>query len=197
MPELIDMSPVGEFVTCRAIYKLVLNKLVEVAGERHDEEKEQEDEEQVILAIIFKLYSNSFFQVKSLFEEFVGVENQLFPQFVSKYRNGILSLFPGLDPQSDLIPSFDKFLAAVRGIPYNIRYHTVMAGLERMLSEQLVYVYQILGQGPFSTAVGRVKKEISEPLAVRRELVKRYKIENGFYGTIRRADEVIKMVRGQ
>lgn len=196
MPELIDLSPVGEFVTCRAVYKLILSKLVEVAGKREDEAKVQEDEEEVILSIVFSLYSNCFFQVRSLMEEYVGSENQKFSSFAARYRNGILSFFPGADPRSDLVPSFDKFLSAVRGIPYNIRYHNVMSSLEKMLSEQLIYTYQMLGHGPFNTVVSRVKKEISEPLAIRRELVKRYKLEAGFYSCIRRADQIIQMVRG-
>ena len=71
-----------------------------------------------------------------------------------------------------------------------------MAGLERMLSEQLVYVYQLLGSGVFRDTLTKVKMEISEPLASRRDLVKRYRIEENFYGTVKRADKMVKMIRG-
>ena len=197
LPELIDISPMGEFVTCRALYRLVANNLVEVAGRREDNEDAQhEDEEEAILQIIFKLYSNCFYQVRSRVAQVVGDENQKYPTFAAKYRTGLTNFFPGVDPNSDLMPSFEKFLAATRGVPQPIRYHTLMAGLEKMLSEQLLYVYQLLGSGAFRDSTTKVKMEISEPLASRRELVKRYKVEDHFYGTIKRADKMVKMLRG-
>jgi hypothetical protein len=108
----------------------------------------------------------------------------------------LLNFFPGFDPSSELQPTLDKFLTAVRALPPNTRYHQLMAGLETMLSEQLAYVFSLLGRGTFRQAAGRVKKEISGPLSSRRELVKRYGLDEDFYRTLRRADKVVKLVRG-
>ncbi|RKX25806.1 MAG: hypothetical protein DRP45_05080 [Candidatus Zixiibacteriota bacterium] len=197
LPELIQVSPMGEFVTCRALYRLVVNNLVEVSGKKEtDTEVETEDEEEIVLAMIFRLYSNCFQQIRSRVQRFLGENNTAFPVFVSQYRNGLLKFFPGMDEGSSGTPTFEKFLAEVRSTPAPIRYHSLMAGLERMLSEQLVYVYQLLGSGAFRDVVTGVKREIAEPLANRRELVKRYRLEDNFYGTIKNADGVVKMVRG-
>ena len=65
-----------------------------------------------------------------------------------------------------------------------------------MLSEQVECVFQVLGVSVYGEAGVEVKKEIAEPLAVRRELVKRFGIDDGFYKTMKRADKVVKMVRG-
>jgi hypothetical protein len=54
----------------------------------------------------------------------------------------------------------------------------------------------MLGIGAFREAVNRVKKEIAHPLSQRRELIQRYGIEDNFYGTLKRADKVVKFVRG-
>ncbi len=196
LPELIDLSPMGEFVTCRAIYRLVVNHLVEVAGKREESSLEEEDEEEVIMSIIFHLFSNCFHRIRSCVQEVVGDYNTRFGTFAAQYRTGLLTYFPGVSPDSDLMPSFDRFLAAVREIPATRRYHVLMSGLEKMISEQLVYVYRLLGESVYRDTVTRVKKEISSPLATRRELVKRYNIEDDFYGTIKRADKVVKLVRG-
>jgi hypothetical protein len=104
--------------------------------------------------------------------------------------------FPGVEPNSEMAPSFDKYLAAVRSIPQATRYFTLMNALDRMLSEQLVFVYDLLGVGTYRESINRVKKEITGPLAQRRELVQRFGIEDTFYGTIKRADKVVKLVRG-
>jgi len=197
LPELIDLSPMGEFVTCRALYRLVVNNLVEVAGKREQsEETQQENEEEIIMGIIFKLYGNCFYQIRSRVHQILGDENAKYPTFAAKFRTGLTNYFPGVDPNSDLMPPFEKFLAATRSIPQSIRYYTLMSGLEKMLSEQLLYVYQLLGSGVFRDTMTKVKMEISEPLASQRELVKRYQIEEYFYGTIKRADKMVKMLRG-
>jgi len=195
LPDLINLSPMGEFVTSRAVYRLVINKLIEVVGKR-SKETEEEDEEEVVLSLIFHLYNHCFYRIRSLFEAKLGEENTRFSTLAAQYRGGLLNYFPGADPNSGLMPSFEKFVTAVRGIPAPIRFQKLMMQLEQMLAGQLEHVFQLLGVGAFREAVISVKKEISEPLAVRRELVKRYGIEDTFYRTLKCADKVVKMVRG-
>lgn len=196
LPDLVNLSPMGEFVTYRAVYHLILNKLIEVVGRRQKEEGEKEDEEEIVLSIVFHLYNRCFFRIRSLFEAKLGEANTCFDAYATTYRRGLLSFFPGVDSHSDVMPSFEKFLSAVRAIPQPIRLHKLMTELQAMLTEHLEYVFHMLGVGTFREAVTDVKKEISQPLAVRRELVKNYEIEDTFYKTLKRADKVIKMVRG-
>jgi len=196
VPQLIDVSPMGEFVTCRAIYSLIVNGLVEVAGRREPEPTAQEDETEIAFSLVFYMYNNCFYRIRTYMEEMLGEENTQFQSFSAQYRNGLLTYFPGVDPSSDLMPQFDKFLSAVNALPEATRYYTIMASLERMLSEQLVFVYDLLGIGAFREAVNRVKKEIAHPLTQRRDLVQRFGIEDNFYGTLKRADKVVKFVRG-
>ncbi|MCK4302202.1 MAG: DUF4388 domain-containing protein, partial [candidate division Zixibacteria bacterium] len=187
LPELISLSPMGEFVTCRAIYKLITTKLVETAGTRDMEEVEREDEEEIILSIVFHLYNRCFFRIRSLVESYLGDGNSRFGAFAAQYRSGLLTYFPGLEPSSELAPSLDKFLATVRALPPASRYHHLMRALEEMLSEQLEFVFRLLGLKVYGRAVTGVKKEISEPLAVRRELVQRFGVDDNFYRTLKRA----------
>jgi hypothetical protein len=196
LPDLINVSPMGEFVTCRAVYRLIVGNLIEVVGRREDSPEEKEDEEEVLLGVVFRLYNNCFWRIRSVVESVLGENNTRFVDFTSQYRSGLFTFFPGVDPASDLCPSFDKFLTAVRAIPIETRYFKLVSGLENMLAEQLEYVFQLLGAGIYREAAVQVKKEISEPLAVRREMVKRYGIDDSFYKTMKRADKVVKMVRG-
>ena len=94
------------------------------------------------------------------------------------------------------MPSQEKFLSAVRSIPAHIRVHVLLSGLTSMLTEQLEYVFMILGEGPFRSTLNGVKREISEPLAKKRDLVKKYGIENDYYRSLKRAEKVVHMVRG-
>lgn len=194
--ELVNLSPMGEFVTYRSVYRLILGKLVEVIGKREEDEAPQENTEEAMLRIIFDLYNRCFFRIRSVVADILGEENTRFSAFASQYRSGLLTFFPGVEPSSELAPSFEKFVAAVSKIPSDIRYYKLMIGLEAMLSEQLQYTFQLLGVGPFREATSKVKREIAEPLAKRRELVKQYNIEDSFYRTIKRADKVVKLIRG-
>jgi len=196
LPDLVNLSPMGEFVTYRAVYRLILNKLIEVVGRRQESEAQEEDEEEVVLSIIFYLYNHCFHHIRSLFEDKLGESNTRFGTLAAQYRSGLLSYFPGVDPHSNLMPSVERFLNAVRAIPAPVRFYKLMTELENMLTEQLEYVFQLLGMGAFREVMIKVKKEISQPLATRRELVKRYGIEDTFYKTLKRADKVVKMVRG-
>ncbi len=196
LPDLVNLSPMGEFVTYRAVYRLILNKLIEVIGRRQESEAQEEDEEEVVLSIVFYLYNHCFHHIRSLFEDKLGEGNTRFGTLAAQYRSGLLSYFPGVDPHSNLMPSVEKFLNAVRAIPAPVRFHKLMTELENMLAEQMEYVFQLLGMGAFREVMINVKKEISQPLATRRELVKRYSIEDTFYKTLKRADKVVKMVRG-
>lgn len=195
--ELLELSPMGEFVTCRALYRLIVNNLIEVSGKKEvAEDALQEDEEEVVLAIIFHLYSRCFNQIRKRVAQLLGEQNFKFANFASQYRSGILFYFPGVDMNSEMLPPFDKFLAAVNEIPENIRFYTLMSSLERMLAEQLVFTYQLLGEGTFRETISGVKKEISEPLSTRRDVMRRFNLEDSFYGALKRAEKVIKMVRG-
>lgn len=196
LTDLLSISPLGEFVTCRAVYKLILNKLIESAGKKEGKEEIQIDEEEIVLGIIFKLYNNCFYRIRNSVESILGLENSCFNSFVAQYRNSVFAYFPGLDPNSDISPNLDKFIEAVHALPKENRYYKLMSGLDSMLSEQLEYVFQLLGDGVYRHAVSKVKKEIAEPIAFRRELVKRYAIDENFYKSIKRADKVVKMVRG-
>jgi hypothetical protein len=194
--ELIRISPLGEFVTCRSLQKLLKSNLIETNGVGETVEADGEGEEEIILAIIFTLYNSCFRKIQQVAQNYLGDGTDLFSSFAAQFRSGLMNFFPGFDPDSESKPSFDKFLGTVQALPPETRYHTLMSTLDMMLGEQLEYIYQILGVGPFKQAYNQVKMEISDPLAQRRELVRRYGLEEGFYRTLKRSGKLVKLMRG-
>lgn len=196
LPDIIEISPIGEFVTCRAMYKLIAAGLVQSAGRVVNREEEVENEEEVILSILFALYNGCFYRIRSQVEEIIGDQNPMFNRYLANFRNGFLTYFPGFDPGTDLNPTFDKFYAEIIKIPAPIRMHTVMSALENMLSNQLEYVFYVLGSGVYRQAAGKIRKEITAPMSLRRELVKKYYIDENFMSSVKKADRVVKLVKG-
>jgi hypothetical protein len=68
--------------------------------------------------------------------------------------------------------------------------------MESMLTEQLEYVYQLLGEGPYRRTASQVKMLMTEPLAQHRELLKKYHFDENFFQSLRQAERVVNMVRG-
>jgi hypothetical protein len=197
LTDIIGLSPMGEFPTCRAIYKLIVGGLVQSSGKKViKEEASPENDEEIVLSILFALYNNCFYRIRSLIEEVVGDQNPMFNRYLSGFRQGLLTYFPGFDPGVDLTPTFDKFYSEIQKIPETVRMHTVMSALENMLGNQLEYVYYFLGIGIYRQAVSKVRKEVSEPLALKRELVKKYQIDENLLSTIKKSDRVVKLVKG-
>jgi len=131
-----------------------------------------------------------------LIEDIVGDQNPMFNRYLSGFRNGFLVYFPGFDPGVDLSVSFDKFYSEIQKIPESVRMHTVMSALENMLGNQLEYVFYFLGTGIYRQAVSKVRKEASEPLALKRELVRKYQIDENLFNTVKKSDRVVKLVKG-
>jgi len=196
LPDIIEISPIGEFVTCRSMYKLIIAGLVQSAGKLTPENQVVENEEEVILSILFSLYNSCFYRIRSIVEEIVGDQNPMFNSYLSSFRNGFLIYFPGFDPGTDVTPTFDKFYPEILKIPAPVRMHTVMSALENMLCNQLEYVFYFLGVGVYRRTAGQIKNEITAPMAMKRELVKRYKIGDNLINSVKKADRVVKLVKG-
>ena len=195
LQELVHLSPMGEFPTYRAVYRLVGQNLIAIIGSREEQDQTTEDEEELLMSIIFNLFSSAFYEIRCHVDEVVGEENQHFGAFVARYRRGLTSYFPGVAPGGDAQPSYDKFVYTVRALPADTRYYQLMRGLETMLTEQLEYVYRFLGEGPYRRAAARTKMLMTEPLAMHRELLKKYHFDENFFQSLRQADRTVKMVR--
>lgn len=179
------------------MYRLIVSGLVEGAGKKaQDNIGPDEDEEEVILGIVFRLYNSCFLKIRTVIESTVGASNPSYQRFISSFRRGVLVFFPGCDLNSESGPSFEKFMAEVRKIPESVRMHRVLAMLEDMLHEQIEFIFIQFGAGPVRDAISHVKKEISEPLALRRELVKKYYLDENFFDSIRKAERTIKTLTG-
>lgn len=196
-PQVIDMSPIGEFPSYRALYKLIVSGYIESAGSAHGTSITGiENEEEAVLQVVFYLYNSCLSKIRKSVIELFGPNSpasaRFFEMSEAAARSSILSQVP-TEPQDPNDPaSFNRFYTAVVKIPAPIRLHTLMTALESYLADQLELIFRFLGAAKYRSAVSRVRKEISEPLATRRELVKRYQIDENFYAALSRADRVVK-----
>ncbi|MFQ5607102.1 MAG: DUF4388 domain-containing protein, partial [Candidatus Zixiibacteriota bacterium] len=196
-PQIIDLAPIGEFSAYRALYRLIVGGYVESAGRTATVSiTGMENEEEVVLNVIYYLYNSCLHKIRQIVDSSLGDVSSARLKFTTaderQDRHSITSCFPGFDTTEENTAAFDRFYTLVVKIPPPIRLHVLMNALESMLADQLELVFRFLGKGKYRSAVSAIKKEISEPLASRRELVKRYQIDKNFYAALLRADRVVK-----
>jgi len=68
LPDLVKVSPMGEFVTYRAVYGLINNHLVEMGDKKDGKEAPEENEEDAFLSIVFYLYNNCLYRIRTVVE---------------------------------------------------------------------------------------------------------------------------------
>jgi hypothetical protein len=177
IPEIVGISPAGEFGTYRGIYKLLSAELIgEAKSERADFRKDPREEEQVWW-LILKLYSACFYAIKRMLERKVGPENSRVKDMLATYRTGVWAYFTGLG-SSDFRTNFANFHRTIQRIPEEARLHRLLTGLNHILAEQLSFVGSLLGTDVLRTVESEIKKAISIPLTEKRALSSKYDLEN-------------------
>jgi len=180
LPDIVAMSPVGEFSTFRGVYKLLSANLIEIAGSKQTETGTDPQEEEHLWWLILKLYSACFEAIRRNLERKLGSQNSRVNDMLATYRKGVWAYFTGLG-SSDFRTNFANFHRTIQKIPKEARLHRLLAGLNHILSEQLAFVKSLLGVDILRTVESEIKKAISLPLAEKRTLTSKYDLENDLF----------------
>jgi hypothetical protein len=184
LPDIIESSPVGEFATYRGIHKLLQAGLIEAAGAKVTEVKDDPNEEEQLWWLVLRLYSACFDAVRRTLERKLGPDNDRVNEMLSTYRKGVWAYFTGLG-SSDFRTNFTNFQRTVQKIPKEARVHKLLSGLNHILAEQLAFVRDILGENVLRTVESEIKKEVSIPLAERRKVSAKYDLESDIFQVLK------------
>jgi hypothetical protein len=185
IPEILELSSIGEFLTCKAIYDLLTLGLVE-KGEKKRVQKSQKDEEELLLEIVTRLYLLSYQAIEKIVTQKLG-------EGAKKILSNSLHLQKTYHPILDSLVTSEGFLNfgnlrnSVIRIPKRIRFHKLMAGLNALLSEYLKSVSLTLGKNLTKQIISQIKKESAQIIAQERERVKEYELEEELFGTLKQA----------
>lgn len=177
VPDIVAVSPVGEFATYRGVYKLLSSDLVEVTGSKQVEVKSEPGEDDQLWWLILKLYSGCFDSIKRSLERKLGSQNNRVNEVLGTYRKGVWAYFTGLG-SSDFRTNLNNFERTIQKIPREARVHRILAGLNHILAEQLAFVRSLLGANVLRTVESEIRKTISLPLAEKRAISSKYDLEN-------------------
>lgn len=177
--DILSQSPLGDFATSRAVYKLLLGKLVEAAGAKEVEVADPREEDSLFW-LLLRVYASAFSTVQRTLEKKLGTENEKVQVTLANFRKGIWQYFNGVS-HADFPTNFEALKRALAKTPKETRTLKLISGLNQILEEQLAYVYNYLGIEVRKQVAADIKKEVALPLAERREIDKKYDVGNELY----------------
>ncbi len=177
--QILEQSPLGDFATSRAVYKLMLNKLVEIGGAKEVEIADPREEDSLFW-LLLRVYAASFAQIQRTLEKKLGTENEKLQLTLANFRKGIWQYFNGV-AHADFPTNFEALKRALAKTPKETRILKLVSGLNQILEEELAFVYSYLGIEIRKQVAADIKKEVALPLAERKEIDKKYDVGNEIY----------------
>lgn len=182
VPQLLEMSPVGEFVTSKALYKLMVAGLVE-PGEARPQTTTPAEEEKQLYGILADLYRRSFRSLWEIWIRMVGEGN--LPLWRGKGRPG--------HPEDELVEWLltaeeaptEKLMARLNAIPAHLRLHKFFAASNARLAEAITRIGNVLGPPASRRVASGIKRELALPIAEQRALLSKYDAEEELFAALR------------
>jgi hypothetical protein len=185
IPDILKLSPIGEFLTSKAIYDLLSSGLIEEGGKQIEKtlEKEEREKEELLLQMVTRLYMAAYRTIEKTMAQKLG-------EGTIKILNRSLGLQKTCHPILNNLVSSEDFLdfgglkSAVNRISKPIRFHKLMEGLNGLLLECLGSVSMILGKNSTRQIVAEIRKESAQIIAAGREVAKEYELEDELFRTL-------------
>jgi hypothetical protein len=183
IPEIVELSPIGEFLTLKAIHDLLTLGLVK-EGDKKKFQKSLKEKEEVLLEIVIQLYALSYQTIERTVTQKLGegakrvLTNSLGLQ---KTYHPILA---NLVSSEDFL-NFGNLKSAVTKISKPIRFHKLINGLNALLWEYLKSVSLILGKNLARQIIAEIKKEWAQVIAGQREVAKEYDLEEELFRVLK------------
>jgi hypothetical protein len=186
VPDLLQVSPLSEFNTRKALYNLINSGLIE-AGEKVVARRQKVEEEKLIFGMTVKLYSQSYLRVERMASAKLG-------EGARKILKRCLDRQKALNPLLSKLESPQNFLdfrhleRSLERVPDSIRFHQVMVGLNDLLLEFLKAMSRTLGSNLTRQVISEIKREVAQVVAERRSIAKQYDLEGELLKTLKKSE---------
>lgn len=170
--EILESSPIGDFATSSALYKLMSARLVEAVGTRNEILTDPGDDESLFW-LLLRVYRAAFERISKTLQKKMGPENRKVAESLAEFKTGVWSFFTDVS-RNDISADYENMRRAIERLPRDVRPLKLIAGLNQILEQQLGMVYSYLGREIRRQVAGDIKKEVTIPLAERKEVDKKY-----------------------
>lgn len=181
--EILESSSIGEFSTSKAICNLMTLGVVQKGGKK-ELERPQEDEEELLLEIVTRLYASSYQAIEKAAAQKLGEGAK---GILSNSLHLQRSYYPFLDnlASSQDFLNFKNLRGSVTGMPKEIRFHKLVDGLNALLKEFLSSLSSTVGKNLTRQIIAHIKKDSAQIIAQEREIAKKYELEEELFRTLK------------
>jgi hypothetical protein len=183
-PEILRASPMGEFVTSKALFQLVQNGMVEAIQKGRSRLSSREEEE-LVFSLSLRVFSTCFAVLVRLLDKKLG-RNYLKRHLPTPQEMKGVDFYLATFLYGDDHFNQEDFLNQLGEMPKEIRYHKMLSGLGFILREGLEVVRKVLGEGVYRRACTDMRKEASMILNEERDMVSKYDLEAEVYRQFKR-----------
>jgi hypothetical protein len=177
--EVLEVSPLGDFDSSSAIYKLIKSNLIQAVGDRPSNGSSPREEESLFW-LLLRVYGAAFAAIQKILERKLGPENRKLGLLLAQFKKGIWAYFTD-SKHPDFPASFESLKRTAAKMPTEVRALKLIAGLNYILEQQLSMVYSYLGMDMRRQVAAEIRKEVALPLAERKELDNKYGVSNDLY----------------
>jgi hypothetical protein len=180
--EILELSPLGEFATCKALSRFIEDGLL-VVGDKKQIKKQKIKEQEILFEILFEVYSRSFVIIEDILERKLGKSKDKIIRdsfLLAKNNFPILNL---LMPDGIFIG--ENFTKKAFTLTEETRLHQIWEGLENLLKGYMKSLWSFLGKEMVKKTASLIRRETAPIFSRQRELAKKYNLANDFYRTLR------------
>jgi hypothetical protein len=173
--ELLRMSPLSEFHTYKALYRLINSGWIE-KGEKKRGRTQDQDGEKLIYDALIKLYSQSYQTIEQIASQKLGEGARVVLTRCFDLQKSFNPVLNKLESSEDFLDfrhlrrSIDKMLPTVR-------FHKLTSALNDLLLEFMKAINRNLGRNITQQVISQIKKEIAQVVAENRWVAKEYELE--------------------
>ena len=183
LPEILQASALGDFVTSKAVHKLISKGLIEsieIKGAPVSSKKEEEN----LLVLIAKIYSTAFQVTDRTIQRKLGAGKYKILNNGFSAQRTLYPFLGGLVKERGFIDSENLVQQALK-LPKELRLWKLLAGLNSLLTEYLKLTTYVLGENVLRQIVFDIKKELGVVLIEQSEILKKYDLETEIYKTLK------------
>ncbi|MCJ7508749.1 MAG: DUF4388 domain-containing protein [candidate division Zixibacteria bacterium] len=183
LPEIVELSPYGEFITSKAIYKFIVSGLVE-KGKKRAPKKSEKEEDEVLLALLSTIFSTCFSLIDQELADKVGqgkdkiLEKSLGSE---KIYHPLLGEILSSPAEVDM----ENFNKVAFKLPDKLRFCHLFNSLNSLLASYLETCSLVLGKNITRKLISELKKGIGPFISENKELDKKYGIEEDLFRRLR------------
>ncbi len=187
--ELLQVSPLSEFYTRKALYNLITSGLVE-AGEKKKIRKQETNGEKLLLYVMIKLYSQSYQTIEKMASQKLGEGAKRILKRCFDAQKSLNPLLSKLESSENFL-DFRHLENSVNKIRQPIRFHKLMDGLNDLLLEFLRSISRSLGRNLTRQVISQIKKETAQVVAEQRWIAKEYELEEELLKTLKKSQRCL------